>query len=220
MIPAELAEMVLFAVHLCQQATLGESRRGMSGMRRGTDRPPKRNDRVLSPATTLRHSPTVRRNLENPEDWTSLAQRVRLRRVEVGLSTTRSLAAATGLTEKTIGKLERGQSVNVTTLLGVERVLRWGPGSACAILVGLEPYPMPSDVAAAPEPQPEPQALPVDLAAAGRQVLLSASASDLVLMRDVHAREIGEVAADLWLARAMQMIRSARMASAAELDAG
>jgi hypothetical protein len=49
------------------------------------------------------------------------------------------LAAAVGISERTIGNLERGQSVSSTTLAAIENRLGWTPGSADDVLAGGEP---------------------------------------------------------------------------------
>jgi transcriptional regulator with XRE-family HTH domain len=57
----------------------------------------------------------------------------------------RSLAAATGVTERTLGKLENGQRVSASTLAAIEIVLGWAPGSCRRILTGGEPTAGPAE---------------------------------------------------------------------------
>jgi hypothetical protein len=51
----------------------------------------------------------------------------------------RAFAEATGVTERTLGKLENGQRVSPSTLGMVENRLAWAPGSCRRILAGGEP---------------------------------------------------------------------------------
>ena len=78
--------------------------------------------------------------------WVRLGRYVTSRRVELGMKTlgafageTRRVAPPRGLNEKSLGKLERGQSVCKSSLAVVEMALRWTPGSAQAVIDGGEP---------------------------------------------------------------------------------
>jgi Helix-turn-helix len=73
------------------------------------------------------------------EDWQRLADYVVARRVELGMRDRRAFAEATGVTERTLGKLENGQHVSPSTLGMVENRLGWAPGSCRRILGGGEP---------------------------------------------------------------------------------
>ena len=73
------------------------------------------------------------------EDWRRLADYVVARRVELGMRDRRAFAEATGVTERTLGKLENGQRVSPSTLGMVENRLGWAPGSCRRILAGGEP---------------------------------------------------------------------------------
>jgi transcriptional regulator with XRE-family HTH domain len=73
------------------------------------------------------------------EDWRRLADYVVARRVELGMRDRRALAAATGVTDRTLGKLENGQRVSASTLAVIENELGWAPGSARRVLAGGEP---------------------------------------------------------------------------------
>jgi Helix-turn-helix len=73
------------------------------------------------------------------EDWRRLADYVVARRVELGMRDRRAFADATGVTERTLGKLENGQRVSPSTLGMVENRLGWAPGSCRRILAGGEP---------------------------------------------------------------------------------
>lgn len=74
------------------------------------------------------------------EDWRRLADYVVARRVELGMRDRRALAAATGITDRTLGKLENGQRVSPSTLGVIENRFAWAPGSCRRILAGGEPH--------------------------------------------------------------------------------
>lgn len=74
------------------------------------------------------------------EDWRRLADYVVARRVELNMRDRRSFAEATGVTDRTLGKLENGQRVSASTLGVVENQLGWAPGSCRRILAGGEPH--------------------------------------------------------------------------------
>jgi transcriptional regulator with XRE-family HTH domain len=79
------------------------------------------------------------------EDWRRLADYVIARRVELNMRDRRALAEATGVTDRTLGKLENGQRVSASTLGTVENQLGWTPGSCRRILAGGEPNAGPSE---------------------------------------------------------------------------
>jgi transcriptional regulator with XRE-family HTH domain len=78
------------------------------------------------------------------ENWRRLADYVVARRVALGMRDRRALAAATGVTERTLGKLENGQRVSASTLGAIENQLGWAPGSWRRILAGGEPVAAPA----------------------------------------------------------------------------
>jgi transcriptional regulator with XRE-family HTH domain len=73
------------------------------------------------------------------DNWRRLADYVVARRVALGMRDRRALAAATGVTERTLGKLETGHRVSASTLGAIENQLGWTPGSCRRILAGGEP---------------------------------------------------------------------------------
>lgn len=73
------------------------------------------------------------------EDWERLADYIVARRVGLGMRDRRAFAEATGVTERTLGKLENGQRVSPSTLGMVENHLGWAPGSCRRVLAGGEP---------------------------------------------------------------------------------
>jgi len=79
------------------------------------------------------------------EDWRRLADYVVARRVELHMRDRRAFAQATGVTDRTLGKLENGQRVSPSTLGIVENQLGWAPGSCRRILTGGEPVAGPAD---------------------------------------------------------------------------
>jgi hypothetical protein len=84
------------------------------------------------------------------EDWKRLSDYVVARRIALGMRDRRALAAATGVTDRTLGKIENGKRVSASTLGAVENHLGWAPGSCRRILAGGEPSILP---AAAGSPQ-------------------------------------------------------------------
>ena len=70
------------------------------------------------------------------ENWRLLADYVVAGRVAMGMRDRRALAAATGVTERTLGKLENGHRVSASTLGAIENELGWAPGSCRRILAG------------------------------------------------------------------------------------
>jgi hypothetical protein len=79
------------------------------------------------------------------EDWRRLADYVIARRVELNMRDRRAFAEATGVTDRTLGKLENGQRVSASTLGVVENQLGWAPGSCRRILAGGEPDSWPAE---------------------------------------------------------------------------
>jgi transcriptional regulator with XRE-family HTH domain len=73
------------------------------------------------------------------DDWPRLAVYVASARQDAGFSTVRSFADALGITERTLGNLERGRRVSRETLLTVARAVGWTPDSPRKILAGGEP---------------------------------------------------------------------------------
>ncbi len=73
------------------------------------------------------------------EDWKRLSDYVVARRIALGMRDRRALAAATGVTDRTLGKIENGKRVSASTLGAVENHLGWAPGSCRRILAGGEP---------------------------------------------------------------------------------
>jgi transcriptional regulator with XRE-family HTH domain len=85
------------------------------------------------------------------EDWERLGDYMVARRIALGMRDRRALAAVTGVTDRTLGKLENGRRVSASTLGAVENHLGWAPGSCRRVLAGGEPV-RPA-AAAASQPQ-------------------------------------------------------------------
>lgn len=73
------------------------------------------------------------------EDWPRLASYVISARIAAGYRDRQEFAAATGITARTLGKLETGHPVSPETLAVVEQHVGWRPDSARQILAGGEP---------------------------------------------------------------------------------
>jgi hypothetical protein len=73
------------------------------------------------------------------ENWERLGDYVVARRTALGMRDRRAFSAATGITDRTLGKLENGKRVSASTIGAVENHLGWAPGSCRRILTGGEP---------------------------------------------------------------------------------
>jgi transcriptional regulator with XRE-family HTH domain len=73
------------------------------------------------------------------ENWERLGDYVVARRIALGMRDRRALAAATGVTERTLGKVETGKRVSASTLAALENHFGWAPGSCRQVLGGGEP---------------------------------------------------------------------------------
>lgn len=99
-----------------------------------------------------------------PEDWQRLADHVRAARRDAGFATRRALANATGITERTLGKLERGERVSPDTLDAVAKAVGWAPGIPRRVLAGGDLGGTPAEESPRPplEAVPGPLSLPDD----------------------------------------------------------
>src|SRR6266566_1996046 len=77
------------------------------------------------------------------EDWERLGDYVVARRIALGMRDRRAFAAVTGVTDRTLGKVENGRRVSASTLGAIENHLGWAPGSCRRILTGGEPIIVP-----------------------------------------------------------------------------
>ena len=73
------------------------------------------------------------------ENWERLGDYVVARRIALGMRDRRALATATGVTERTLGKVETGKRVSASTLAALENHFGWAPGSCRQVLAGGEP---------------------------------------------------------------------------------
>jgi len=76
-------------------------------------------------------------------NWQRLGDYVVARRAALGMRDRRAFATVTGVTDRTLGKLENGKRVSASTLGAVENQLGWAPGSCRRILAGGEPTSVP-----------------------------------------------------------------------------
>lgn len=83
-----------------------------------------------------------------------LASAVVARRIQLGHRTREALAAASGLSHRTLSYIEQGstRTYNPGTIAQLEHALRWLPGSVAAILDGGDPTPEPEPQHDLPEP--------------------------------------------------------------------
>jgi hypothetical protein len=143
------------------------------------------------------------------EDWPRLGRYVVSARIDAGYREQRDLAAATGITSRTIGKLERGRRVGTDTLTKVAKAVGWTPDSPLAVLAGGEPRltPCREEPPAGGLPvQPSPLAGDApDLAADVRRAVLAAHVRTGTAAQDLRGGEIfggrGDAAigeADIW----------------------
>ncbi len=73
------------------------------------------------------------------EDWHRLGSYVVSARKAAGYKDRRALERATGISERTLGKLENGQRVSADTLAAVAEKVHWTPDSPRLVLAGGEP---------------------------------------------------------------------------------
>jgi transcriptional regulator with XRE-family HTH domain len=99
---------------------------------------------------TLDSSSIFRHDVLMADDWERLGDYVVARRTALGMRDRRAFSAATGITDRTLGKLENGKRVSASTLGAVENHLGWSPGSCRRILAGGDP-----SVVSAAESRPE-----------------------------------------------------------------
>lgn len=95
-------------------------------------------------------------------DWHRLASYVVSARLAAGYKDRRALSAASGVTDRTLGKLENGQPVSPETLAAVEALVGWKPDSARSILYGGEPDTRTLEAFEAAQPDPLQSLLPPD----------------------------------------------------------
>lgn len=77
--------------------------------------------------------------MNHQQDRARLGRYVLYKRRELGYRERQPFAEAIGLSEKTIGRLERGERAGPTVLSDVETFFGWKPGDADRIMNGGEP---------------------------------------------------------------------------------
>jgi transcriptional regulator with XRE-family HTH domain len=109
------------------------------------------------------------------EDLDRLASYVVAARIAAGFPARKDFAAATGVTARTLGKLETGsERVSAETLARVAEALAWTPDSPALVMAGREPVP------AAGRPRPLERVPPAGGAAAAATGALAAVLADMV----------------------------------------
>lgn len=139
-------------------------------------------------------------------DWKKLAAYVVRDRIARGYRSRGEFAEATGITERTLGNLERGQSVSAATLAVVETALRWVPGSAATVL----------DEDG--EPTVQGRKSPLQEVDEARARVLDASPAELIKMRSFIEQVRGREEADAFLSGALELQEEARRNRAASND--
>lgn len=167
-------------------------------------RPPGRPAGRLDRPPTRRDSGRV-----SGRDWKRLAGYVVRDRIALGYRNRREFATATGITERTLGNLERGSSVSADTLAIVEDKLGWAPASSAAVLDGGEPTRTSS--------RSGPNA---STGGAAHLEILTATPEELVRMRRFLEETRGRAFADQWLLDALQMRDDAERRARRARDAG
>lgn len=76
------------------------------------------------------------------QDWRRLGDYVVSRRTELGYRSQGALEEASGISYRTLSRLENGGRVRRSTLLTLQRVLEWEFGSVDMILAGGDPRPL------------------------------------------------------------------------------
>lgn len=76
------------------------------------------------------------------QDWKRLGDYVVSRRTELGYRSQAALEKVSGISYRTLSRLENGGRVRRSTLLTLERVLEWEFGSVDRILAGGDPRPL------------------------------------------------------------------------------
>jgi hypothetical protein len=99
---------------------------------------------VPAPAMMLASLPLVRHHVSVDGQRTAkarLARLVQARRVTLGMLTQGALSEATGISSRTIGRLERVGEIGPNAARRVEVALGWAPGSIDDVLAGGDPTP-------------------------------------------------------------------------------
>jgi hypothetical protein len=129
------------------------------------------------------------------QDWNKLASYVTSARLAAGWKDIRSFAAAIGITERTLGKLENGQQVGPGTLATVAANVGWAPDTPRVILAGGEPPSVqpPRPVLREVPPPPLLGIVEADLSPAARDAIadsrIRAAAVDVSVAREIGAFE-------------------------------
>jgi transcriptional regulator with XRE-family HTH domain len=123
------------------------------------------------------------------EDWPRLGSYVISARKAAGFRTRRAFAAAIGVTDRTLAKLEGGERVGVDTLAAVAAGVGWTPDSPRRILARREPLLL----SAVPPPL-----VPVPEQGAGRPDLVEDAAAALINATSAIIAQSGKSATMRW----------------------
>lgn len=122
-----------------------------------------------------------------------LAALMNKRRLQLGMRW-REVAQRAGMTEQNLIKIRKGTiSVTEDAAAGIERALRWQPGSVFAILAGDDPVPRSSGLPMDPDSRMH------------RATILNATPEQLVEMRQVVEDVLGGAVANDFLMRALEL---------------
>lgn len=130
------------------------------------------------------------------DDWKRLGAYVVQRRNELGYGSQVALEEASGVSYRTISRLETGHSIGKNNLRKLEQALLWDLGSVDAILAGGDPSPSKGQ-------QPEGRRQE------SRSFIVGLTREELVNLADVYAEAFGEQAGEAFLLRAAEIRRDA-----------
>lgn len=125
------------------------------------------------------------------DDWERLGAYVVQRRNELGYGSQSALEEVSGVSYRTISRLETGHSIGKNNLRKIERALQWQLGSMERILAGGEPISGAGPVSPARDE--------------ARSVILGATRDELVAMANAYAEAFGEKAGEAFLLRAAEI---------------
>jgi transcriptional regulator with XRE-family HTH domain len=128
------------------------------------------------------------------DDWQRLGTYVVQRRNELGYGSQAALEEASGVSYRTISRLETGHGIGKNNLRKIEQALRWQVGSMEQVLAGGVPMPI------------EDAGYPMDETSRARRVtILAATPEQLVEMRQLVQEVLGSEQADEFLRGALEL---------------
>lgn len=130
------------------------------------------------------------------DGWKRLGAYVVQRRNELGYGNQAALGKASGVSYRTISRLETGHSIGKNNLRKLEQALLWELGSVDAILAGGDPTPIRGQSAEVRRQE-------------SRSFIVGLTREELVNLADVYAEAFGEQAGEAFLLRAAEIRRDA-----------